>query len=116
MKIIKKAFFSCKYCRTQLHSRFRFCKLSCAHETEFKWQHFFYRRRNLCLRPNIKEGQTTTASHKVFQDALLLDQSNISFLHYIDVCNSQKNTARVQYCTNCPVFIATLFSPIPRLY
>ena len=28
------------------------------------------------MRLNIKEGQTTTARHKVFQDAFLLDQSN----------------------------------------
>ncbi len=75
MKIIKKR--SSPANKTPLHSRLKFCKLPCAHETEVNRPHFnFYRRRNLFLRLNIKEGQTTTARHKVFQDALLLDQSN----------------------------------------
>ncbi len=45
------------------------------------------------MRLNIKEGQTTTARHKVFQDALLLDQSN-NFIpaHNLDVGDSQKKT------------------------
>ncbi len=74
MKIIKKRSSTAN--KTQLHSRPKFCKLPCAHETQVNRQHFFYRRRNSCLRLNIKEGQTTTARHKVFQDAFLLDQSN----------------------------------------
>ncbi len=39
MKIIKKR--SSPANKTQLHSRLKFCKLPCAHETEVNRQHFF---------------------------------------------------------------------------
>ncbi len=39
MKIIKKR--SSPANKAQLHSRLKFCKLPCAHETEINRQHFF---------------------------------------------------------------------------